>query len=214
MDILIACEESQTVCKAFRSKGHNAYSCDIQDCSGGRPEWHIKADVLPLLNGFCTFTTMDGNSHTIQGRWDMIIAHPPCTYISNAGARFLYQGGKGILNEERLKQGIKATQFFFAFLYADCEKIAIENPVPSKVYCLPPYTQIIQPWQFGHPLQKKTCLWLKNLPNLTPTHIVQERQSSKIPGNWFNHGGKERQKNRAKTFQGIADAMAEQWGGY
>ena len=148
----------------------------------------------------------------IKGKWDLLIAHPPCTYISNAGVRFLYPGGSGVLNEERLRKGIEATHFFLRFLYADCDRIAIENPIPSTVYCLPKYTQIIQPWMFGHPLQKKTCLWLKGLPPLMATDICSERQSSKIPGNWFNHGGKERQKNRAKTFPGIAKAMAEQWG--
>lgn len=212
MNVLIACEESQEVCKAFRARGHRAFSCDIQECSGGRPEWHIQGDVLPLLNGNCTFTTMDGRTHEQGGRWDLIIAHPPCTYISNAGARFLYPGGKKVLNEERLKKGIEATHFFLRFLYADCDKIAIENPIPTKVYCLPPYSQIIQPWMFGHPVQKRTCLWLKGLPELMPTDITEERQSSKIAGNWFNKGGKERQKNRAKTFPGIAAAMAEQWG--
>ena len=167
--------------------------------------------MLPLLNGDCVFETMDKHIHTQRGKWDLIIAHPPCTYISNAGARFLYSGGQHILNEERLKKGIEATHFFFAFIYADCERVAIENPIPTKVYCLPPYTQIIQPWMFGHPVQKKTCLWLKGLPELVPTNIVEERQSSKVPGNWFNRGGKSRQRNRAKTFSGIADAMAEQW---
>lgn len=118
-----------------------------------------------------------------------------------------------MLNEDRLRKGIEATHFFLRFLFADCERIAIENPVPSSVYCLPKYDQIIQPWMFGHPVQKKTCLWLKGLPHLKPTQICEERQSSKVPGNWFNHGGKERQKNRAKTFPGIARAMAEQWAG-
>lgn len=212
MKVLVACEESQRVCIAFRERGHEAYSCDILDCSGGHPEWHIKGDCLPLINGCCDFETMDGLKHTINEKWDLLIAHPPCTYISNAGVRFLYPGGKGILDEERLKKGIEATHFFLRFLYANCEKIAIENPVPTKVYCLPPYTQIIQPWMFGHPVQKKTCLWLKGLPNLEPTNIIEERQSSKIPGNWFNRGGRERQANRAKTFVGIAKAMAEQWG--
>lgn len=212
MKVLVACEESQEVCKAFREKGHEAYSCDIQECSGGHPEWHIKGDCVPIINGNCSFVTMDGETHHMDGKWDLLIAHPPCTYISNAGARFLYPGGTGILDEERLKKGIEATHFFLRFLYADCDRIAIENPVPTKVYCLPPYTQIIQPWMFGHPVQKKTCLWLKSLPELVPTDITDERQSSKIPGNWFNHGGKDRQKNRAKTFPGIARAMAEQWG--
>lgn len=212
MRVLIACEESQRVCMAFREKGHDAYSCDIQECSGGHPEWHIQGDALPLLNGNCEFETMEGQKHSIDGKWDLIIVHPPCTYISNAGVRFLYPGGKGILNEQRLRKGIEATHFFLRFLYADCERIAIENPIPSTVYCLPKYDQIIQPWMFGHPVQKKTCLWLKGLPPLLPTEICEERQSSKVPGNWFNHGGKERQKNRAKTFPGIAQAMADQWG--
>lgn len=210
--VLVACEESQEVCKAFRERGHEAYSCDIQICSGGHPEWHIMGDVLPLINGRCEFETMDGKKHAVCGKWDLLIAHPPCTYISNAGVRFLYPGGKGVLNEERVKKGIEASHFFLRFLYADCERIAVENPIPSTVYCLPKYTQIIQPWMFGHPVQKKTCLWLKGLPNLVPTDICEERQSSKIAGNWFNRGGKDRQKNRAKTFPGIAKAMAEQWG--
>ena len=212
MRVLVACEESQEVCKAFRALGHEAYSCDVQECSGGHPEWHHMGDVLPLINGRCEFETMDGRKHHIDGKWDLLIAHPPCTYISNAGARFLYPGGKAVLNEERLRKGIKATHFFLRFLYADCDRIAVENPIPSTVYCLPKYTQIIQPWMFGHPVQKKTCLWLKGLPNIQPTDICDERQSSKVAG-WFNKGGKDRQKNRAKTFPGIAKAMAEQWGG-
>lgn len=197
MKILVACEESQAVTTALRELGHEAYSCDIEPCSGGHPEWHFQQDVIPLL----------------QMKWDMIIAHPPCTYLSNAGARFLYPKGK--LNEERLEKGLKAKDFFMLLYNADCPKVAVENPVPSRIYGLPPYTQIIQPWQFGHPLQKKTCLWLRGLPELKPTEIVSEenRESTKVAGNWFNKGGKERQKNRAKTFPGIAKAMAEQWAG-
>ena len=209
VNILVACEESQRVCEAFRKLGGKAYSCDIMECSGGHPEWHIVQDVIPLLNGKCSFKTMDGVEHSIDGKWDLIIAHPPCTYLSNAGARFLYP--KGVLNEERLAKGMIAKDFFMHFYNADCDRIAIENPIPSKVYGLPPYTQTIQPWMFGHPVQKKTCLWLNGLPELQPTNVVEERQSTKIPGNWFNSGGKERQKNRAKTFPGIAKAMAEQW---
>ena len=209
MNVLVACEESQEVCKAFRARGHEAYSCDIQAPSGGHPEWHICGDVLPLLDGRCSFKTMDGIEHSIDGKWDLLIAHPPCTYLSNAGARFLYP--KGVLNEDRLKLGLAAKDFFMAFYNADCEKICIENPTPSRVYELPKYTQVIQPWMFGHPVQKRTCLWLKGLEPLKPTEVVEERQSSKVPGNWFNKGGKERQKNRAKTFPGIAKAMAEQW---
>ncbi len=211
MKILIACEESQAVCKEMRRLGHECYSCDIIECSGGHPEWHIMQDVLPLLNGNCTFKTMDGVEHTIDSKWDMIIAHPPCTYLSNAGARFLYP--KGVLNEERLRKGIMAKDFFMAFYHANCEKVAIENPVPSSVYMMPKYSQSIQPYQFGHPFKKKTCLWLKGLPSLTPTSIVETPQSTKIAGNWFNKGGNDRQRNRAKTFPGIAKAMAEQWAG-
>lgn len=206
--ILIACEESQTVCKAFRERGFEAYSCDIQEPSGNHPEWHILGDALEAIKAE-KITTMDDKVHYI-GKWDLLIAHPPCTYLSNAGARFLYP--KGVLNQDRLELGLAAKDFFMAFYNADCEKICIENPTPSRVYGLPKYTQVIQPWMFGHPVQKRTCLWLKGLEPLKPTEIVEERQSSKVPGNWFNKGGKERQKNRAKTFPGIAMAMAEQWG--
>ena len=197
MKILVACEESQAVTIELRRLGHEAYSCDIEPCSGGHPEWHIQQDVTQLL----------------KMQWDMIIAHPPCTYLSNAGARFLYP--KGQLNEERLALGLEAKEFFMLFYNADCPKIAIENPTPSTIFGLPPYTQSIQPWQFGHPFQKRTNLWLKGLSPLVPTDIVPEenRQSTKVAGNWFNAGGKERQKNRAKTFPGIARAMAEQWAG-
>lgn len=208
MKVLVACEESQEVCKAFRKLGHDAYSCDIQEPSGGHPEWHIMGDALKAIEGG-QVCTMDGGMHSV-GKWDLIIAHPPCTYLSNAGARFLYP--KGVLNEERLKLGLAAKDFFMAFYNADCEKICIENPTPSRVYELPKYTQIIQPYMFGHPVQKRTCLWLKGLEPLKPTEIVEERESTKVPGNWFNKGGKERQINRAKTFPGIARAMAEQWG--
>lgn len=206
--VLVACEESQEVCKAFREKGIEAYSCDIQKPSGGHPEWHILGNALKALDGG-DIVTMDGKHHCVS-KWNLLIAHPPCTYLSNAGARFLYP--KGVLNEERLKLGLEAKEFFMAFYNADCEKICIENPTPSRVYELPKYTQVIQPWMFGHPVQKRTCLWLKGLESLQPTEIVEERQSSKVPGNWFNKGGKDRQKNRAKTFTGIARAMAEQWG--
>lgn len=195
MRVLVACEESQEVCKAFRELGHEAYSCDIQDCSGGHPEWHLKQDVIPLL----------------EQEWDLIIAHPPCTYLSNAGARHLYP--HGLLNMERYEKGLEAKEFFMKFLNCKCEKVCVENPLPSKIFRLPDYSQIIQPYEFGHPYKKKTLLWLKNLPRLKPTCIVECPQSTKIAGNWFNAGGKDRQKNRAKTFSGIAKAMAEQWGG-
>lgn len=194
MKILIACEESQAVCKAFRAKGHEAYSCDILPCSGGHPEWHIQGDAL---------------IEAYSGKYDMMIAHPPCTYLSNAGARFLYP--KGVLNKERLHLGLEATDFFQKLLNAPIEKICVENPVQSRVFGIGKYTQTIEPYYFGHPFKKKTCLWLKNLPLLKPTNLLEKPESTKIAGNWFNKGGKERQKNRSKTFQGIASAMADQW---
>ena len=193
MKILVACEESQRVCIELRKLGHKAYSCDILPCSGGRPEWHLQQDVLPLLNE----------------KWDMIIAFPPCTYLSNAGARHLFPGGK--LNEERYKKGLLAKELFMSIYNADCSKIAIENPTPSKIYGLPEKTQVIQPWQFGHPYSKRTQLWLKGLPKLIPTNIVEVESNCRKAGNWFNKGGKDRQKNRSKTFPGIAKAMADQW---
>lgn len=212
MKVLVACEESQRVCIAFRERGHEAYSCDIQECSGEHPEWHINGDCLPLLNGNCEFITQSGEKNYIEGKWDLIIAHPPCTFLSNAGARHLYKGG--VLQQDRLKKGLEAKEFFMNFINADCDKIAIENPIPSTVFGLPNYSQTIQPYEHGHPFKKKTCLWLKNLPKLKPTNVIptEKCQSTKIAGNWYNKGGKDRQKNRAKTFEGIAKAMAEQWG--
>ena len=223
MNVLIACEESQEVCKAFRERGHLAFSCDLQECSGGHPEWHIQGDVLPIINGNCTFVTMDGKTHIQTGQWDLLIAHPPCTLLSNAGARWLYKGGE--LNEERYSRGIIAKQFFLNFYNAKCERIAIENPVPSSVFRLPKYSQIIQPYYFGHKATKKTCLWLKGLPDLQPTHVVVPYKGRRITlknGKTRNtcwtmdcgkpFGGENRAKLRSKTFSGIAEAMAEQWG--
>jgi hypothetical protein len=223
MKVLIACEESQEVCKAFRAKGHEAYSCDIQECSGGHSEWHIQGDALPLLGGHCEFETMDGLKHKIDSKWDLIIAHPPCTYLSNAGAARLYKviDGKSYIERERFEKGLNAKEFFMEFKNADCDRIAIENPIPSAVYRLPRYTQTIQPYEFGHPYTKKTCLWLKGLPPLMPTLICEERHPY-ICGNsevWKKQAakgkvwGKEKDaKYRSKTFPGIAKAMAEQWG--
>lgn len=165
MKILIACEESQTVCIEMRRLGHEAYSCDLQECSGGHPEWHIKGDVLPIINGRCKFTTMDGAQHEISDRWDMIIAHPPCTYLSNAGACRLYPR-KGQLDVARYNKGLEAKSFFLKFLNADCERIAVENPVHCRVFKMPPYTQEIQPYQFGHPYSKKRASGSKDCRNL------------------------------------------------
>ena len=163
-------------------------------------------------------TTMDGKTHDV-GRWDLLIAHPPCTYISNAGARHLYKNHQ--LQEGRVMLGIEARDFFMQFYNAKIPRICVENPVPSRVFCLPEYTQIISPWQFGHPYTKRTCLWLKGLPDLKPTRIVQPVASWCPSGSYSGkhkskHRGMfttDRAKNRAKTFPGIAEAMAAQWGG-
>jgi hypothetical protein len=201
MRILVACEESQAVTIEFRKLGHEAYSCDIEPCSGGYPEWHLQQDVTPLL----------------AEKWDMIIAFPPCTYLSNAGARHLWAGGK--LNEDRYNNGLKGKGFFMMFYNHDCPRIAIENPVSSRVYDLPPSTQIIQPYEHGHPYSKKTCLWLKGLPLLEPSNIVPCEQTFLVSGSYSGkrneiHLGFEKSKkskDRSKTFSGIAKAMAAQW---
>ena len=210
MNILVACEESQAVTIEMRKKGHNAFSCDLIDCSGQRPEWHIKQDVLPLLNGNCLFTTCDGESHYQHSQWDMTIAFPPCTHLCSSGARWFAEGKKPMSLRE------DAIRFFMAIANANCEHIAIENPVGimSSHYRKP--DQIIQPWQFGHPETKATCLWLKNLPKLSETNNVKQymltlpaKERNRI---WYMGGG--HAKERSKTLPGIALAMAEQWGGY
>ena len=195
MKILVACEESQAVTIELRRLGHEAYSCDLEPCSGGHPEWHLRVDALEML----------------KIKWDMILAFPPCTYLSNAGAKHLFPGGE--LSQERYQKGLAAKEFFLRFLEADCPKIAVENPVSSRIYDMPPHSQEIQPWQFGHPVQKKTRLWLRGLPQLKPTNVVDYNCGCHEAGTWFMRGGKERQKNRAKTFPGIARAMSEQWAG-
>lgn len=209
MKILVACEESQRVTIAFREKGHEAYSCDIEFCSGKRPEWHIWADVAPLLNGNCTFRTCDSQAHTVD-KWDMIIAFPPCTYLSKAGASNLYRGGE--LNEERFVQGQQAAQFFWDIYNADCSKICIENPVPMKVFGLPPWNQCVEPFFFGVPVRKKTYLWLKGLPFLCPTNVIDPQYTFETYPLFKSSMGKYRQKNRSKTFVEVAQAMALSWG--
>jgi hypothetical protein len=192
MRVLVACEFSGVVREAFKARGHDAWSCDLlpTEIEGQ----HIQGDVLQILN---------------QG-WDLMIAHPPCTYLSNAGAVHYY-GKKAKNIDERFSKGFNAKHFFMHLYHAPIAKICIENPQPLKAFCLPLHSQVIQPYQFGHPVQKRTLLWLKGLPELKATSIVENPQSTKIAGNWFNKGGKERQKNRAKTFTGIANAMASQW---
>ena len=227
MNVLVACEESQRVCTAFREKGHNAFSCDILPCSGGHPEWHIMCDVLKILNPSMGYESTEPEIifHTMTGipvrinKWDLIIAHPPCTYLSNAGARWLYAGGE--LNTERYRKGLEGKEFFTAMLNADCPRIAVENPIPSSIYGLPEYSQIIQPYYFGEPWSKKTCLWLKGLDILQPTDIVMDHKPYCSSGSYSGthdpkYKGASRKggsaKIRSKTFWGIARAMADQWG--
>lgn len=201
MKVLIACEESQEICKAFRARGHQAYSCDIQECSGGYPEWHLLCDAIPLLD-------MD---------WDLVIAHPPCTYLSAAGACRLWKAGE--LIRSRYKKGLAAKDFFMQFYNCRCPRVCVENPVPLAIYELPPYSQIISPHEFGHAFIKKTCLWLKGLPLLKPTAIVKTGLVSWVNSGTKNKDGTKRlnkgcvssKKNRSKTFTGIAEAMADQW---
>lgn len=217
MKILVACEESQEVCKAFRAKGHEAYSCDIQECSGGHPEWHIMTDVLAILNGYCTFVTMDKISHNIETKWDMIIAHPPCTRLCNSGQRWLYYGDIEY-QEKKKKEQEKAIKFFMKFILADCEHIAVENPmgIMSTLYRKPDC--IYNPYDFiGETECKKTCLWLKGLPPLVPTqNITKEQRTHGIWKAYFNHkqyawNDPMTAKMRSKTPSGVAKAMADQW---
>lgn len=231
MKVLVACEESQAVTTELRKLGHEAYSCDIIECSGGHPEWHIRQDVLEILNPQpivtppdpnwqgIGFYTDDGEWHYIEDKWDMIIAFPPCTYLSNAGACRLYPK-KGQLNMERYQKGLEAKEFFLKFLNADCPRIAVENPVSSSVFEMPKHTQEIQPWMFGHPYTKKTRLWLRGLPKLEATDVMEPVGPYCPAGTGrkdrTKYGSAKRgedAKNRSKTFPGIAKAMAEQWAG-
>lgn len=218
MKILVACEESQAVTIELRKLGHEAYSCDIIECSGGHPEWHIMQDVIPLLNGCCEFKTFDGADHVVDGKWDMIIAHPPCTYLTGAGACNIPK------HPERIELGFEAADFFKKFLGADCEKIVVENPPPMKRFCLPDYTQIVRPWMFGDSNNKPICLWLKGVEELRPTKIVEKDQDivwwvhkatgqKKSCSRWYNTNTNHHATHRSKTFPGIARAMAEQWAG-
>jgi len=190
MRVLVACEFSGIVREAFRKRGHVAWSCDLLPAEDGS-EFHIQGDVL---------------LHGIQLRpgWDLMIAHPPCTYLANSGARWL------VNNPVRQKAMRAACEFFMRLRYAPIDRIAIENPIPHKHAreYMGNYTQLIQPWQFGHGETKATCLWLKNLPKLVPTNIVEGR----TPRVHHASPGPDRWKERSRTLQGIADAMADQWG--
>lgn len=215
--MLVACEESQRVCTEFRKLGHEAYSCDILECSGGHPEWHIQVDCVPLLNGRCEFTTADGTAHKIEGKWDLIIAHPPCTYLTGASAVELSK------HPERLQKGFESVIFFNQILNADCERICIENPPPMKRFNLPEYNQLIRAYKIGEPHTKAYCLWLKGLPKLKVDETAEKPKAEyqwihsatgkkKSGSKWYNTDSSNHRKHRSKTPKGLAKAMAEQWG--
>ena len=224
--VLVACEESQRVCMAFRDRGFEAYSCDIQEPRGGHPEWHILEDAIEAINGVVV-TTMDGKTHDV-GKWDLLIAHPPCTYLTVTGNRWFNTAKYGEKAVRRMAAREEAAALFMAFVNADVCKIAIENPVGymSTYYRKPDC--IIQPYEFGDHARKKTCLWLKNLPVLKPTNIVSAGEITSggySIGASANYAKDEKgkiipwndprtAKIRSKTFPGIAKAMAEQWGDY
>ncbi len=222
MKVLIACEESQRITIEMRKLGNECYSCDIDEPSGGHPEWHINQDVLPLLNGNCEFTTMDGVFHKIEGEWDLIIVHPPCTYLTVSGNRWFNVEKYGDKARERMCLREEAYDFFMKFVNAKCVRIAIENPVGYMNTHYRKPDQIIQPYQFGDPERKTTCLWLKNLPKLIPTDIVNPNITNSTTGHsgysswhmdmqYIGKSKKEHSKMRSKTFPGIAKAIAEQW---
>ena len=227
MKVLVACEESQRVCTAFRKRGHEAYSCDIQEPSGGHPEWHILGDVLPLINGHCRFRTMDGAEHHIDGEWDLMIAHPPCTYLSNVATRsFSLNCTPTEKVCERWKLRGMAAVFFMQLMLAPIERIAVENPVGFMNTAYRKPDQIIHPYMFSEGerdaenyVTKRTCLWLKNLPTLEPTFHGPKPDNSAIFGvtptgkvrTWEDSFSRD-ESVRSKTFPRIAEAMAEQWG--
>lgn len=218
LKVLIACEESQVICTCFRDVGCEAYSCDLQECSGGHPEWHIHGDCLPLFNGKCEFITQDGNKHKIDTEWDLIIFHPPCTFMSKAGARWMYLKS-GIINPERLEQAKQAKAFFEKGANAACDRIVIENPVPLKIVGLPPPSQVIQPYDFNEPYSKATCLWVYgDLPLLIPTSMsiihtpyLPSNTSQFAKGKGGSRGVVHNAKDASKTFWGVGRAMADQY---
>lgn len=231
LNVLVACEESQAVCTEFRRLGHNAYSCDIVECSGGHPEWHFNQDVLKIIaNKGGTLQT--GEKLYIDGKWDIMIAHPPCTYLASSGAKWFYNPEDKNLPIEkrrphpkfpnRKKDRDEAIDFFMKLVTADIEHIAIENPIGTMntVYRKP--DQIVQPYFFGDRASKATCLWLKNLNPLRPTNIVDKGEyiqfgSGKKIAKWYSDAltktktAEERRKLRSKTFPGFAEAIAKQW---
>lgn len=202
LKVLVACEESQAVTKAFRELGHESYSCDILESTGGYPEIHIQGDAI---------------KEAYSGKYDLIIAHPPCTYMSKAGARFMYPTA-GNIDNDRLNLALDAKDFFMSLYNAPCKYIAVENPTPLKCVGLPKHTQAVQPYQFGHPYSKRTLLWLKNLPELEYTNILEQwtpylpsNTGGKKRGQSFSRGTAKNASEASKTFKGIAEAIASQW---
>jgi hypothetical protein len=230
-NILIACEESQTVCKSFRKLGFNAFSCDILDSSGGHPEWHFKEDVFEVIknNGG---QLENGEKHFLNSKWDMMVAHPPCTFLSVSGAKWFYHPEDKSLPVEqrrphpkfpnRVKDRDDAAEFFLKLYNSDIDYIAVENPIGYMNTHFRKPDQIVQPYHFGDEASKSTCLWLKNIPKLKPTNLVDKGEfiefgsGRRIP-KWYSDGltktksADERRKWRSKTFEGFANAIAIQW---
>lgn len=227
MKVLVACEESQTVTIEFRRRGHEAYSCDIVECSGGHPEWHAMQDVLPLLDGRCEFETMDGTKHRVCGKWDMIIAFPPCTYLTVTGNRWFNIARYGEKAVKRQRDREQAINFFMRFANADCPRIAIENPIGVMSTHHRKPDQIIHPYYFAENggdencERKATCLWLKGIEPLKYEikfcpRVIDYKNGNGTDSPWhvntLRMPAEERAKARSKTFPGVARAMAEQWG--
>ena len=228
MKVLVACEESQRVCIEFRKRGHIAFSCDIKKSTGGHPEWHIQEDVTRILSAYrfmppdsfdwyygVNFLTESGRYCEIHGGWDLIIAFPPCTYFSRMNFLNYYRNGK--FNFKRFEKAKEYINLFNAIYNARCNKICIENPVPMKLFdgLLPKYSMTFQPYEFGANYSKKTCLWLKGLPPLIPTCQARKQKPLITVDNSFElyKDVAAQSTFRSKTFIGVAEAMAEQWGG-
>lgn len=228
MKILVACEESQAFTKELRRLGHEAYSCDITPCSGGHPEWHIQQDVLPLLNGRCTFKTCDGSYHSITGRWDMLLFFPPCTFLTNTGNRWFSVEKYGEKAKQRIKNRKAAAEFFMAGWNADCEIVIIENPIGYMSTYFRKPDQIIHPYYFAEKEddenceRKATCLWFRGVKPLKyqirfQPRIIEYKNGKGTDSPWhMNTMGlppAERAKARSKTYPGFAKAASEQWAG-
>ena len=201
VQVLIACEASQVLCTAFRKKGLEAYSCDIEPCYGGHPEWHIMEDARQVIQGCGIYSLQNGSCVAVPGRWSLIIAHPPCTMLAHVSAVALANGSHTKMDV------LQAANFFLAMLSAPCPMIAVENPAPMRIAQLPPYDQIINPYDFGHKFSKRWCLWLRGLPPLLPTRARILNHVS-----YHDHCASN-SRRRSHSFSGVAEAMAEQWGG-